>query len=231
VGAGGRLHLAPHPKIFEAPWCCSMRGAEGLAHAAQGNVRLDAARRTAWQLFYFAGESTLRLAGGDIVLECRSEYPHTGHVEWTVRQCPAGAALAWHFLVPPGVKAGRLTFAHAGRAVALREAAGFMAADLTLVAGDVLALDFPLAVTALQPATPGLPAGYHRFAHGPLLLGAEQPDEVILHTGDEFTALGRGRYECRRTGTVLGPIDGLTYLTEAAARAHRVQLLFADGPA
>ena len=30
VGADGRVQLAPHPKIFEAPWCCSMRGAEGL---------------------------------------------------------------------------------------------------------------------------------------------------------------------------------------------------------
>ena len=231
VGAEGRLHLAPHPKIFEAPWCCSMRGAEGLTHAAQANQMIDAARRAVWQLFYFAGESTLALAGGEIVLQCRSDYPLAGRVEWTVLRCPADVSLAWHFVVPPGVASTGMALVQAGRAVALREAAGFNSAELTLAAGEVLALSFPVGLTALQPATAAWPAGHHRFAHGPLLLGTEQAETARLLAEDEFTPLGGGRYQCRRTGTVLGPVDGLTYLGEAAARAHRAQLVFPDGSA
>ena len=96
--------------------------------------------------------------------------------------------------------------------------------------GDVLALDFPLALTVEQPATAALPAGYHRFCHGPLVLGAERADVVGLEAEDDFLALGRGRYQCRRTGTVLAPVDDLTYRGEAEARAHRAQLVFKDGP-
>ncbi|MDI1247915.1 MAG: glycoside hydrolase family 127 protein [Lacunisphaera sp.] len=231
VGAEGRLHLAPHPKIFEAPWCCSMRGAEGLARAAQFNMMLDPARRTVWQLFYFEGAYTLRLPEGPIGLQCRSDYPQAGRVEWTVVDCPRAARLTWHFVVPPGVPAGSLVLRQDGRPVELRETAGFMTADLKLTPGAALALDFHLAISVVQPATAALPPGYYRFAHGPLLLGAEQADPASLRPVDDFTALGRGRYQCRRTGTVLGPIDGLTYRSEAEARAHRVQLLFSGGRA
>ena len=231
VGADGRVQLAPHPKIFEAPWCCSMRGAEGLARAAQFNLMTDASGGAVWVPFYFEGDYTLRFPGGEIAVRCASEYPHAGRVRWTVLRSTVGAAKAWHFLVPPGVAPRALTLTQVGRPVELRESAGFVTASLALVAGEVLALDFALALTVRQPATAALPAGYHRFCHGPLVLGAERADEVRLETDSEFAALGRGRYQCRRTGTLLAPIDDLTYRSEAGARAHRAQLVFRDGPA
>jgi hypothetical protein len=230
VGADGRVHLAPHPKIFEAPWCCSMRGAEGLARAAQFNLMTDAKAGAVWVPFYFEGDYTLRFPDGEIAVRCASEYPHAGLVRWTVLRGTAGAAKKWHFLVPPGVAPRTVTLTQAGRAVELREVAEFMTASLTLAAGDVLALDFPLALAVEQPATAALPAGYHRFCHGPLVLGAERPDVVSLQAEDDFLALGRGRYQCRRTGTLLAPIDDLTYRSEASARVHRAQLVFKDGP-
>jgi len=230
VGADGRVVLAPHPKIFEAPWCCSMRGAEGLARAAQFNLMTEARAGAVWAPFYFEGDYTLRFPDGEIAVRCTSEYPQAGRVRWTVLRSTADTAKEWHFLVPPGVPPRALALNHAGRAVELREAAGFMTAALVLAAGDVLALDFPMALTVKQPATAALPAGYHRFCHGPLVLGAERPDVVSLEAADEFLALGRGRYRCRRTGTLLAPVDDLTYRSEAEARAHRAQLVFKDGP-
>lgn len=230
VGADGRVHLAPHPKIFEAPWCCSMRGAEGLARAAQFNLMTDARSGAVWVPFYFEGDYTMRFPDGEIAVRCASEYPHAGRVRWTVLRCTARVAKKWHFLVPPGVAPRTVTLTQAGRAVELREIAEFMTTTLTLAAGDVLALDFPLALTVEQPATAALPAGYHRFCHGPLVLGAEGADVVGLEAGDDFLALGRGRYQCRRTGTLLAPVDDLTYRSEAEARAHRSQLVFKDGP-
>ncbi len=231
VGADGRVQLAPHPKIFEAPWCCSMRGAEGLARAAQANVMFDPADSAVWSLFYFEGDCTLRTAGGETVLRCTSEYPHAGRVRWTVLHCTPAALLRWHFFVPPGVPARTMTLTQAGRAVELGERASFLTAELTLSPGDVLALDFPLTIAVMQPATAALPAGYHRFTHGPLVLGAERPDTVSLQADDNFLALGRGRYQCRRTGTLLAPVDDLTYRSEAGARTHCAQLVFPDGPA
>lgn len=229
VGADGRVQLAPHPKIFEAPWCCSMRGAEGLARAAQFNFMTDDAARAVWAAFYFEGDYTLRFPDGEIAVRCAGEYPHSGRVRWTVLRSTAGAATQWHFAVPPGVAPRTITLTQAGRPVELREAAGFVDAELTLAPGDVLALDFPLTAKVEQPATAALPAGYHRFCHGPYVLGAERSDVVGLDAEDEFLALGRGRYQCRRTGTVLAPVDDLTYRSEAGARAHLAQLVFKEG--
>lgn len=228
VGAGGRVQLAPHPKIFEAPWCCSMRGAEGLARAAQFNLMTDGTGRV-WAPFYFEGDYALQWAEGGVALRCTSEYPQAGRVQWTVLRGTA-AAKTWHFLVPPGVAPRGMKLTRDGAAVELRAAAGFVAAELKLAAGEVLALDFPLALAVEQPATETLPAGYHRFCHGPLLLGAERADEVGLEADDEFASLGRGRYQCRRTGTLLVPIGDLTYRSEAEARAHHAQVIFRDGP-
>lgn len=227
VGTQGRLQLAPHPKIFEAPWCCSMRGAEGLARAAQGNLMVDAKAGAVWVPFYFEGVYTLRFPDGNIELRCVSEYPYAGRVRWTVVSSTV-AAKRWHFFVPPGVLSGDITLSQSERAVATLEAGGFLVADLSLKAGEVLALDFPLEISVMQPATADLPAGHHRFFHGPLVLGAERPDLVSLQANDTFIPLGRGRYQCRRSGTVLAPVDDLTYRGEAEARAHRAQLVFAE---
>lgn len=227
VGADGRVHLAPHPKIFEAPWCCSMRGAEGLARAAQFNVMTDA-DGAVWAPFYFEGDYTLRFANGEIAVRCASEYPYAGRVRWTIVRA-AGGVRRWQFLVPPGVASRNVTLKVGGRAIGLRDAAGFVFADLALAAGDMVTLEFPLALAVEQPATESLPAGYHRFCHGPLVLGAERAEVGNLQADDAFTPLGRGRYQCQRTGTVLVPMDDLTYRTEAEARAHRAQLVFRDG--
>lgn len=231
VGTESRVHLAPHPKIFEAPWCCSMRGAEGLVCAGLANCALDAATGEIWQLFYFSGDYTLRFADGELTLRCTSDYPQDGQVTWRVLRSSVRRARPWHFFVPPNVAADTLALTHNGRGVGLREAAGFGSASLSLATGDGLALSFPLALRVQQPGHPAVPSGYHRFSHGPLLLGAEQLEVVVLQAGDEFQALGRGRYQCRRTGTLLQPLDDVTYRPEAEARGHHTQLLFPDGPA
>ncbi len=239
VGANGRLHVEPHPKIFEAPFCCSMRGAEGLAWAAQGNFMVEAARGEVWTGFYFEGDYTLRFADGEVVLRVVSEYPHAGRVRWTVARASAVAPKRWHFFVPPNVPARALRLTRQPKAsvgeadapeVALTPVNGFVAAEVSFVAGESFALEFPLSLATYQPHTTEFPAGYHRFFHGPLLLGAEQrdPATATLQANDEFTALGRGRYQCKRTGTELAPINDLTYRDEAEARRDRRQVLFPE---
>lgn len=232
VGAAGRLHLAPHPKIFEAPWCCSMRGAEGLVRAGLANVAVDAPTGKLWSLFYFDGDATARFADGELTLRCTSEYPHTGRITWRVlaHTAPKPTPRHWHFFIPPGVNATAMSLTHAGRTVALKAAAGFDSATLVLQAGDELTLTFPLALRAQQPGHAAIPAGYHRFFHGPLLLGSERSERDIaaLQTDTDFAPLGRARYQCRRTGTVLSPLDQLTWQTEPAAKNHRTQVLFPD---
>jgi hypothetical protein len=228
VGAGGVLHVSPHPKIFEAPWCCSMRGAEGLARAAQAGTLIDEPTRTVWQVFYFEGEVTLRFGAESATVRCTSSYPFDGHVSWIVEQSSLREEIEWRCFVPPGVGDDRLRLSHRGTAVPVRAHAGFVGARLALQEGDAIELTFPIHVRAEQPGSPQALNGHHRFAHGPLLLAAEQSTISALAADEAWSALGRARYRCERTGLVLEPINDLTYRSEAEARRHRAQLIFPD---
>lgn len=227
VGARGELCVSPH-EFFEAPWCCSMRGAEGLARVAQYNVFADTEQDAIWFAFYFEGRHVVRLFGGVIELEIRSEYPQAGRVQIEVARTTMTRPMAWHCLVPPGVNEADMRLMQGTQRIPLVTQDGFAAATVMPGAGDLFELTFPLTIASQPLQAPGRLPAHHRFAHGPLVLGAEVPAPATLTAVDEFQSLGRGRYRCRRTGTELAPIDGLTYLPEAQARAHRAQLIFPD---
>ena len=228
AGAGGQLQVAPHPKIFEAPFCCSMRGAEGLARAAQANFLLDGAGGFV-SAFYFEGDYTLRFPDGEAVLRCVSDYPQAGRVRWTVLRSSADAVRTWTLQAPPGVSGRDLRLRQGdGTVLSLEPGKGWARAAVRLAPGTTFSLEFPLGVAASQPNTEELSGAHHRFFHGPLLLGVEQEEPVRLRSDDEFVPLGRARYQCRRNGAVLVPIDDLTYRSEAAARAHRAQVAFPE---
>lgn len=232
LGAGGQVDLSPHPKIFEAPWCCSMRGAEGLARAAQANLAREVTTRTVWMLFYFEGDTTVRLPEGEMVLRCQSDYPLAGRVEWTVVRSTLTRPLTWKCFVPPGVRAHAMTLTLRDAALPLEPSAGFVGATVSPETGARLVLTFPLSVAVGQPGNPTLLPGMHRFSLGPLLLGLEKtPEDTQRHSlaaDDTFLPLGRGRFRCVRTGAVLVPFNDLTYRSEREARTHRTQVLFPD---
>ncbi|MBS0664067.1 MAG: glycoside hydrolase family 127 protein [Verrucomicrobia bacterium] len=214
-------------KWFEAPWCCTMRGAEGLACAARYAAFTDPARpREAWLPFYFDGSVTIRAPGGTLGLTVSSEYPYAGRVTYSVTE--GGGAGQWRlrFFVPPGVAAGSLAVRRAGRVLPLTVEAGFAVVTTDLAVADALELEFPIAVAAESARYPAaFPGGLH-FMHGPLLLAAETETAVPPPAAGDLRPLGGGRYQCRRTQVLLTPIDGLTYLPEAVARTRRLQAVF-----
>ncbi|MCF7759142.1 MAG: glycoside hydrolase family 127 protein [Cephaloticoccus sp.] len=227
VGAQGELFISPH-RFFEAPWCCSMRGAEGLARAAQYGTYVDPDPGAVWLPFYFEGGSTLRFSSGTLQLACHSEYPHAGKVTYTVIATTLRHPVEFNFFVPPGVKGASMRLTRASSPLILDVQKGFMRVMLHPEPGEVFDLELPLTIWPEQPQNPDRLPGHHRFAHGPLFLGAETKDPLALAADEAFKPMGAGRYLCTRTGTLLAPLDGLTYLSEAQARAHRAQLLFPD---
>jgi DUF1680 family protein len=234
VGANGLRHLRPHPKIFEAPFCCSMRGTEGLVRAAQGNLQVDAAADRVWSTFYFAGEYTLRFREGAVALRCASGYPYGGNVRWEVVRSDCRAPKRWSLLVPPGVVGEEMQFARidaasgSGAAGAAKLADGWLEVPVEFAPGAVFELKFPLRVTVSQPHNADLPLGFHRFFHGPMLLGSRDERVWSLRSDDVFEPIGGAGYTCRRAGVQLLPIEDLTFRPEADAKASVAQVLFAE---
>ena len=225
TGAAGERFVQAF-KWFEAPWCCSMRGAEGLTCAVRYAAFTDAAApRDVWLPFYFDGAVTVRAPGGELGLRVASEYPYAGRVGYTVTSAAAGA---WRLrvLVPPGVTAESFAVRRGGVALAGRVEAGFFVVETPLAAEDVLEVAFAIPLVCEPAMHPAAFPGARHYSHGPLLLGAETDTAVPAPAPADLRALGGGRYQCRRTQVLLGPIDGLTYLPEAAARTRRLQAVF-----
>lgn len=213
---------------FEAPWCCSMRGAEGLSCAASYAAFTDpAAPRDVWLPFYFEGAVTVRAPGDVLGLSVAGDYPYTGNVRYTVTAADSGAE-PWrlHFFVPPGVEVESLVVCRGENALATRVEAGFVVVETPLAKDDALTVSFAIGLTSAPAKYPGEFPGAQHFMHGALLLGAETAEPLPAPATADLVPLGRGRYQCRRTRAVLAPIDDLTYLTDAEARTRRRQAVF-----
>ena len=215
-------------KWFEAPWCCSMRGAEGLSCAARYAAFTDpAAPRDVWFPFYFEGAMTVRAPGGELGLRAAGEYPYTGSVSYTVTKATAGASWRLRFFVPPGVDAKSFAVKKGATALPTKVKSGFVVVDTALAVDDVLTVEFAIALVAESAKYPAdFPQGRH-YMHGALLLGAETDVAIAMPAAADLAHLGGGRYQCRRTQVLLTPIDGLTYLPEAKARTRQLQAVFA----
>jgi len=214
-------------KWFEAPWCCSMRGAEGLTCAARYAAFTDpAAPRDVWLPFYFEGAVTVRAADGPLGLTVAGGYPYTGRMTYTVTGAPAGTPWRLRFFVPPGVAPGTFTVRRGATPLAVTLENGFAVVATPLTADDVLHVEFPITLASEPARYDAEFPGARHFTHGALLLAAETDEAVAAPQAADLRPLGGGRYQCRRTQVLLTPIDGLTYLPEAVARTRRLQAVF-----
>lgn len=216
-------------KWFEAPWCCSMRGAEGLTCAARYAAFTDATvPHDVWLPFYFEGTVTVRTPNGNLGLRVAGEYPYAGRVSYTVTSTTGDAPWRLRFFVPPGVAAESFVVRRGGNVLPMSVENGFVVVETALAVEDALVIEFAISLTCEPARYPSdFPESWH-FTHGALLLGAETSEAVTLPATADLAPLGGGRYQCRRTKVLLTPIDGLTYLPEAVARTRRLQSVFSS---
>lgn len=157
----------------EAPFCCSMRGAEGLARAIQFGYMLDG--ETIVAPFYAESAATLRFADGICVIQQTTSYPHQGQVRLEVIEAGTVTTKKLRLFVPPWAVTESLSLSVNGKKTTPNIIDSFASVN-AVRKGDVIELDFQQ-VTGRQAALHAnrLP-NVHRFFRGPLLLGSASPD-------------------------------------------------------
>lgn len=223
TGARGLLFAAPH-EFFEAPWCCSMRGAEGLARAAQFGWFTGADELVL--PFYFGGTARLAFADGEVEIGQHSDYPLEGRVRLEIRTSTLQQPKTLRLFAPSWCPPRSFRVQRNGQPVATTIAGSFVSATLEFRTGDEITATFPFEIAAVRLQNPGRQPGHHRFAHGPLLLGYAGAEAVNLPADTIFTPTGPARYRCAATGRSLAPLPALIDLSEADAKAVRTQLVF-----
>ncbi|MBW7894565.1 MAG: glycoside hydrolase family 127 protein [Opitutaceae bacterium] len=225
TGGRGLLLVAPH-EYFEAPWCCSMRGTEGLVRAAQFGWFTDADEITL--PFFFGGAAQLEFADGRVELRQQSDYPLAGRVQLQVAASTLTRPKTLRFFAPSWSPADQFRITCNGVVLPVTAANGFAVVTVELSAGDGIVAEFPLGLEVLPLQNPARLPGYHRFGHGPLLLGHDGGEPVALPAQAQFTSAGSARYRCTATGRLLAPLPALIDLPETAAKAVQTQILFTD---
>jgi hypothetical protein len=239
TGARGLIAAAPH-EFFEAPWCCTMRGAEGLARAAQFGWFTGPEEIVL--PFYFGGTARLEFPDGAVRLAQETGYPEDGYVRLRVLDCTLARRKTVRFFAPSWSPPTSFRITHDGVPVAVTPEAGFAVVELSLRAGDEIAAEFPLERTKTALQNPARQPGHHRYAHGPLLLGVAEDGADASGDSAEagarskrdssgepvFVPLGRARYRIAASGDVLAPLPALVDVSEEKARAARTRIVFAD---
>lgn len=153
-------------RTYEASWCCTMRGGEGLGKAAE-----YAYFRKGSDFFVpFYRSNTLDTK--DLALEQKTGYPFSQSVEFVVSRAESKAKL--HLFIPSYMIEPKLSLN--GKPLELKIEGGFALVDKKLKAGDTLRLDFRFEDYTLPATTV---KGAEKTMRGPLVLGLD-PETMTM---------------------------------------------------
>ena len=171
VGANGVCRTKRHA---EAPFCCSMRGGEGLARAIQYSYFLDADAVTL--AFYTDNTALLRFPDGTCTVRQETGYPHSGAVRLEFLKSEASSEKRLRFLVPSWVVENSLRVMVNGTRTTPRRDGAFAEIAVLPAAGTVVELAFDQASGPRPALHADRSPNAVRHFRGPLLLGSGVAD-------------------------------------------------------
>ena len=176
----------------EAPFCCSMRGGEGIARAIQYSYFQD--KDTVVLPFYSNGTATLRFAERTCKVRQETGYPHKGQVRLEVLESQVNKEKTWRFFVPSWAVWDSFEIRVNGKKAKPRLADSFAQIAVPLVAGTVVEVVFQQERGPRPAVQAELAQGATRYFDGPLLLGSVtgHADEPLTPILDLLAAGGRG---------------------------------------
>lgn len=206
---------------YEAHWCCTMRGGEGLSRAAE-----YAAYAVADTLFLTTfRDMTVRaqLASGGLTLTVSTLYPfqEDACIDLYVKDAPSKTVLAvpaFDWMTSPTVKVN-------GRALTWKKNHGMVTFSKRFRRGDHIKLTFtmhPQYVGVVNPANNT--SETFRVTFGPLLLAAESCQGNLLY-GEKLNSIGKLTFRGERSSTEVSPLYHLMS-TKLKENSYARRLLF-----
>jgi hypothetical protein len=210
-------------RSYEANFCCTMRGGEGFARAAQYHYFAREGELTI--PFFSDSDATVDVGSAlkpmPITLKQTTAYPYPGAVRIEVVDASRTQnEISLRLFAPSWTTNHRLTLN--GKPVRVVVQKGFVTTRLAPKAGDVYQFDFDLRVGTREPVNPAAMPGYYAFHAGPLLLGYKpvadaaatlrSPDPAEIHVPRTATLTATktpGVYAVSGTELSLSPINDL----------------------
>lgn len=218
VGPAGNV-LSPLGAGFEATWCCTMRGGEGLARVAEYAWFVGPSSISL--VYYHNGFARIQFGAGQITIRQTSRYPIEGAVRLEIVQTSVPEDITLYLYIPEWVEANQMDLTVNAERRTISVIDHFLGVTRLFQQGDIVDLRFliPLSVDSTHIG--------HSFWHGSLMLGAEAPpEEITIPSSETFIPLENGRYRSKQSGVLLEPITDLYLTTTETALTDRRQVLF-----
>lgn len=214
VGAQEPL-LHPKEEYFEAYWCCTMRGGEGLARAAENMVRMDA------DTLYILHPGDLDIALHVQHVRLRADFPRDTRIMLDMEG--EGSWKSVRLYLPEGADSVRILQGEGEEAVS----AGLDEGSITIpfCPGSRTEVTYSLSLRTEAPLRERAKTFGVKYRYGPLLLGI-QTDAALPIVPEHFEALGQGRFQVAQTAYILEPLGGMIDRENGDDRRCCMQVLF-----
>lgn len=243
-------------RSYEAYFCCTMRGGEGHARAAQYLyfTRPAGPSHPAEVNVPFFSESTVTLrldarptsldssdaASSSLTLRQTTQYPYSGAVRLEFLATSVRAPMRLRLFAPEWTSDHRIVYN--GKPASFAREGGFLVLQLAPRAGDVLTLNQALRIAPRSSISSVTAPDSYVFEAGPLVLGFKPPqaESATLRAPDPTPiAIPRtvtlqpsdipGRYRVGPTGQILSPINDLNTTADPNPKlAHPRQIVFRE---
>jgi len=183
----GAQGLFLETKVDEAHWCCTMRGGEGLARAAQ--FAYFTAPNTIFVTTYANNRVRLSVGEADLRITQTSTYPFEGGGRFEIVSSTAVDPIEMRFFCPSF--ASNFEVEVNGEQIEALEDNGFLVVNFLPSTGDVIEINFELKSGWAEPINQHTLASLRTLRFGPLVLaavgdqrGRKIPnDPVVRHLG------------------------------------------------
>jgi len=211
-----------HPEHYEAHWCCTMRGGDGLASIAQ-NLFFKGNQSVYIPSFENASV-TIKFKNESITLDETTAYPFGSEVNFNVKQTSLSFAPEIKLLVPKWIQNPEVCIN--GKIVQTKFESGFICFTKKLKKGDQISYRFKLKSGAEKLKNPNSLAGYHKYFYGPLILGYKGKEEIHLSQNAEFKLKGNKTFSLKNDTLQFIPVYHLLNPDVRKEKGYQVQVLF-----
>jgi len=213
--------------LQEAHWCCTMRGAEGLARVAQACFYTDP---EGLYVMHF-NEATVKAKLGSLgTLELREEtdYPFGGQVRFIVAAAELSAAVELRLFSPPWTSHPSVRLN--GNLVKVREENGFIRLQQQFQTGDIIEYSFKLHSGSMPMEGTASHSAMRKLYYGPLLLGCAPKSAPALPESPKPELLPDHTFRVAGLDEVFGTVYHLLDPRVGSDPRYQVQMLFKSNP-
>lgn len=209
----------------EAWWCCTMRGAEGIANAIRYNYFLGPKELIV--PFYNTSEAVIHLNKDSLILKQVSDYPWEGKVSFEVMNSSIHSSFKMKLAAPSWTTHHKLNFN--GANIPFKIDRGFLVFKIKLTKGDSIQLAFdqeikPSHMVNVEYSKPS----FYTLSYGPLLLGYDtnKKEEILFAGMPQLIRLSETKWIIKNTSTPLSPIYHLLDPKVSKESGYSKQILF-----